>query len=78
MKRKVRVRFWVESALALVAVFLFVLTVVSREWIEELFGVEPDAGSGALEWAIVAAFAVAAVTFGLLARAEWNRSPAVT
>jgi hypothetical protein len=78
MKRKVRVRFWVESTLALVTVVLFVLTLVSREWIEELFGVEPDAGSGSLEWAIVAAFGVASIAFSLLARAEWKRSPAVT
>jgi hypothetical protein len=77
MKRKVRVRFWVESTLAVVTVALFVLTLISREWIEEVFGVEPDAGSGALEWAIVAALAVASVAFILLARAEWKRAPAV-
>ena len=77
MKRKVRVRFWVESTLAVVTVALFVLTLISREWIEEIFGVEPDAGSGALEWVIVAALAVASVAFSLLARAEWRRTPAV-
>lgn len=77
MKRKVRVRFWVESALAVVTVALFVLTLISQEWIEEVFGVEPDAGSGALEWVIVAAFGAAAVAFSLLARAEWRRAPAI-
>jgi hypothetical protein len=78
MKRRVRMRFWIETALAVAAVALFLLTLVSREWIEEIFGVEPDAGSGALEWGIVAAFGVAAVLFGLLARTEWNKRPAVT
>jgi hypothetical protein len=73
MLRKARVRFWIEVILAVVTAALLLLTLISREWIEEVFGVEPDAGSGALEWAIVIALAVATVAFSLLARAEWKR-----
>ncbi|HTQ19586.1 hypothetical protein [Mycobacterium sp.] len=77
MLRKARVRFWIEVILAAVTAALLLLTLISREWIEEVFGVEPDAGSGALEWAIVVALAVATVAFSLLARAEWKRAVAL-
>jgi hypothetical protein len=77
MLRKARVRFWIEVILAAVTAALLLLTLISREWIEEVFGVEPDAGSGALEWAIVVALALATVAFSLLARAEWKRSVAL-
>ena len=73
MLRKARVRFWIEVILAIVTAALLLLTLISREWIEEVFGVEPDAGSGGLEWGIVIALAVATVAFSLLARAEWKR-----
>ena len=78
MPQRAGVRFWVESGLAVLTAALFVLTLVSHEWIEEIFGVDPDEGNGALEWAIVAALAVATVAFTLLARAEWKRRNAMT
>lgn len=73
-----RGRFWLELALAAIAVVLFVLTLVWHDWIEA-FGIEPDGGNGSLEWVVVGVFAVAAVVCGGLARAEWRRSrPAQT
>ena len=68
-----RMRFWIESALACVSAFLFVLTGVMPDWIERVFGVEPDRGSGALEWGIVAVFALVTLAFVALARREWRR-----
>jgi hypothetical protein len=67
-------RAWVKSALAAVTAVLAVVTAVNAEWIEWLFGVDPDAGSGALEWTIVAALAVACVALILNARADRRRS----
>ncbi|WP_344810137.1 hypothetical protein [Microlunatus ginsengisoli] len=51
----------VEFVLAAMFGVLAVVTAVNSEWIEEVFGIDPDGGSGALEWAIVAAFGVLAL-----------------
>jgi hypothetical protein len=53
MRRRLRLRIGLEAALALCGLARAVLTAMTPEWIEALTGVEPDAGSGALEWAIV-------------------------
>ena len=66
-----RIRFWIEVALAVIAAALAVLTLITREWIELLFGVDPDQGNGALEWAIVIALFVASIVLALVAR--WDR-----
>jgi uncharacterized membrane protein YhaH (DUF805 family) len=73
MARTVRRRFWLETGLACLTAALLVLTLVSQEWIEESFGVDPDGGSGALEWGIVLALAVATVVLALVARRERRR-----
>jgi hypothetical protein len=62
--------------LAVVCGFLLLLTLIWRDWIEEAFGVDPDGGSGALEWAIVIGLALALVVCGALARTELRRSGA--
>ena len=58
-------------------VMLFV-TLVWRDWIELVVGVDPDGGSASLEWALVAAAAAVTVTSAILARLEWLRFRAVT
>lgn len=73
----VRIRFWIEVALAVMAAGLAVLTLITREWIELLFGIDPDQGSGALEWALVAALFVASVALALIARWDRNRHIAI-
>lgn len=74
-KRLPRTRFWFESTLGAVTAALVLLTLVSREWIELFFGVDPDGGDGSLEWAIVGVLAIACAASVLAARAEWRRSP---
>jgi hypothetical protein len=71
--RNASARFWIETGLAVLTGVLFVVTLITREWIELLFGVDPDGGDGSLEWAIVAVLAVLTVAFAALARAEWRR-----
>ncbi|MEA2685800.1 MAG: hypothetical protein QOE93_995 [Actinomycetota bacterium] len=74
MRQHVRPRFWIESSLALLTGILAVITLISREWIEVVFHVDPDQGSGLLEWSIVAVAAAATLVFALLARVEWRRA----
>lgn len=71
-----RRRFLIETALSVVSAALLLLTLLWKEWIEIVFRVDPDGGSGALEWAIVAAMLALTVAFGALARRDRPRSPA--
>jgi hypothetical protein len=55
------VRMIVEFVLAGIFVLLAIVTAVNPQWIETVFGIDPDRGSGALEWIIVALFGVLAL-----------------
>ena len=76
MRSSVSRRFWIELAVALLAGGLACLTIVWRDWIEALTGFDPDRGSGAAEWAVVAALLLLVVVASLSARAELLRSSA--
>lgn len=73
MSQRLRTRFWIEAGLGVLSGLLLLLTLITREWIELLFGVDPDGGSGALEWLIVACLVVLTLVFGALARHERQR-----
>ena len=62
-----------EIGLAVGTGLLAIVSLISREWIEVVVGVDPDQGSGVIEWLIVVALAAATLSFSLLARAEWRR-----
>ncbi|MET7699604.1 MULTISPECIES: ABC transporter permease [unclassified Streptomyces] len=74
MTRNMRLRGRIEAVAAAVCGLLFLVTLIWPDWIEEVFGVDPDQHSGALEWAIVAVALLATVTFSLLARGEYRRA----
>lgn len=78
MKPRPRRRYWFELAAAGLCSILFVVTFFWKDWIEIVFGADPDQGSGALEWLIVAALFVLAVTSSILARREWHRAQMAT
>ena len=62
------VLFWAEVLLAAAAAVLAVATAIRPDWIEELTGLDPDAGSGSAEWAVTLALAQAAVALAVGAR----------
>jgi hypothetical protein len=68
--RDVRRRFWCELGLCVLSATLFAVTLVWHDWIELVFGFDPDQGNGALEWVISALSAAGAVSFAVLARVE--------
>jgi hypothetical protein len=74
MKNTLRVRFWTEAVLALIAGILFIVTLVKRDWIELIFGVDPDNHSGSLEMLIVGGLLVVTIAFIVLASVEWRRA----
>ena len=74
MRNGLRARFWPETILGIVTAALFVYTLFQRTWIENVFGVDPDQHSGALEWLIVAGLLVVTLVCASLARYEWRRA----
>ena len=70
----------IEIALAVVLGAATILTAVWPDWIEGLFGVDPDGGNGTVEWLIVAVLAVATFAVAALARRDLrvlrHRTPA--
>lgn len=67
--------FWVESVLASFTGFLAVLTLVWPDWIEGVFGLDPDHNNGFFEWGLVIGCALLTVLFAALARRAWRRAP---
>lgn len=74
MRPRPRRRYWFELAAAGISSVLFVVTLFWKDWIEIIVGVDPDKGSGAVEWFVVGAFFVLAVASSVLARREWHRA----
>ena len=76
MRNALRRRFWLEAGMATVTSILFVITLVQRDWIEVVFGVDLDSRNGTLEWPIVGALLVVTITLFTLASYEWRRARA--
>ncbi len=66
-----------EAVAAVVFGVLAVLTLLVPDWIEAVFGVEPDGSSGAAEWLIVTAFGLVALVLAALSARTWRSARAV-
>jgi hypothetical protein len=67
-----RFRIGLETAIALFAGTLGIVTIFWRDWIEGLTGWDPDQHNGAFEWLIVAALFVVAAVVGAVAQRDWR------
>jgi hypothetical protein len=67
------VRAQLETAGALFAGILGILTIFWHDWIEALTGWDPDQHNGSAEWLIVAGLLVIAVAMGTVARRHWRQ-----
>jgi hypothetical protein len=65
-------RVRLETAIALVAGVLGLVTIFWHHWIEALTGWDPDHHNGSFEWVIVAALLLVAAATGLAARRHWK------
>ena len=74
MRNALRRRFWLETAMAIVTGIVFVITLVRNDWIEIVFGVDPDSNNGSLERLIVVALLVVTITLFALASYEWRKA----
>ncbi len=70
--RRLGKAFWIESAMALASATLLAVTLITRTWVEEIFKVDPDQGSGSLEWIIIGVALMLTVASVMLARGEWR------
>ena len=74
MMNALRRRFWLETVMAIVTGIVFVITLVRNDWIEVVFGVDPDSNNGSLERFIVVALLVVTITLFALASYEWRKA----
>ena len=63
----------IELVLAIVFGLLAISTMIEPRWLERIFEVSPDAGSGESEWGITVVFGAASIVSALLARRSWHR-----
>lgn len=60
----------IEIILSVILGAATILTAVWPDWIEGLFGFDPDGGNGSVEWLIVAVLALATIAVAVLARRD--------
>jgi hypothetical protein len=68
-----KARLTLETAIAAVFAAIFVATAFWSDWIELVFGPEPDEGNGQFEWTIVATSGLLAVASIIVARSQRRR-----
>ena len=71
---RLRRRFWLEFAFAAASAAALLLALLFPDWIEIVFGVNPDGGTGSLEWLVFGSIAASGIACSVLARREWLRS----
>jgi len=73
LRTNLKWRIFAEKILSYVCCAIVVLTLLWRDWIEVVFGIDPDRGSGVLEWAIIVGLLACRAGFAALARVDLHR-----
>jgi hypothetical protein len=68
-----KTRLALDTALAVIFTANYVATLFWPDWIELVFGADPDQGNGQFEWATVAVSGVLAFASIIVARIRWSR-----
>lgn len=74
MPHSLRRRFWLESILGSITGVIAVVTLLWHDWIEAVFGVDPDKGNGSAEWVVVLILLALTAMLAIAARLEWRRA----
>ena len=74
MPSEQRRKFWLESIAGSITGSLAILTVFWPQWIEAVFGVDPDRGNGSAEWLTVGILLIATVLLAVDAHLVWRRT----
>jgi undecaprenyl pyrophosphate phosphatase UppP len=74
MSHALRNRFWIETILGSATGVLAIVTLFWHDWIETVFGVDPDKGNGSAEWLVVVILVVVTLTLAVGVRFEWRRA----
>ena len=72
-KNHARFRFWLQTVIGGAAATCGLVTLMWADWIEAIFGTDPDQHSGSAEWLVVAVLFAVAVVLGGMARTDWRR-----
>lgn len=67
MKRSARHLLWIETVVSVASLIAAAVTIAVPDWIETVFGVDPDKHSGSAEWLVVLALTAVGVTAAVLA-----------
>jgi len=73
-KYELRPRFWLQMGIAVCATILMGVTLIWTDWIERVFHLNVDNHNGLVEWLVVTASLVLAITHLTLAACEWQRT----
>lgn len=74
MKRTLGPLFWLESVLGSLTGVLALTTLFWHDWIEVVFGIDPDHGNGSFEWLVVLGLLLVTSILAVCARLEWRRA----
>jgi hypothetical protein len=72
-ERHLHRRLRIECSLAVATATLFAVTLVFPDWIETLTGLDPDAGSGAVELLVSSVLLIGSLWAAMLARRDHRR-----